>query len=121
MDGMKRRTLYPHLLKVGTWNVQCQRCGFDFKNTDIVKEWTGLHVCLSCFETRHPQELLKGRPDDPSIPWSSPDSDGGTTYVDVNGDTQPNESIGCGPSSVPNQAVPNCAVPNNDEGYVNPL
>jgi len=41
------------------WKVTCHRCGFWFPSTEIRKEWTGLLVCGSCFETRHPQTLIK--------------------------------------------------------------
>jgi hypothetical protein len=43
------------------WKVTCQRCGFWFPSTEIQKEWTGLLVCHSCEESRHPQTLIKVR------------------------------------------------------------
>jgi len=41
------------------WKYSCQRCGFWYPSTEIKAEWTGLHVCGKCFETRHPQTLIK--------------------------------------------------------------
>jgi NAD-dependent SIR2 family protein deacetylase len=43
------------------YKFSCQRCGFQYPSTEIKKEWTGLHVCSSCYETRHPQTLIKIR------------------------------------------------------------
>jgi hypothetical protein len=43
------------------WKVTCHRCGCWFPSTEIKKEWTGLLVCETCFETRHPQTLIKVR------------------------------------------------------------
>ena len=45
----------------GNWKVTCMRCGFWFPSGEIQKEWTGLLVCGGCFETRHPQTLIKVR------------------------------------------------------------
>lgn len=44
------------------WNV-CQRCGFDMKQSESKKEWTGLIVCKDCWEPRHPQDFVRGRPE----------------------------------------------------------
>ena len=33
----------------------CDRCGFRYKLLELRKEWTGLKVCDSCFEPKHPQ------------------------------------------------------------------
>jgi hypothetical protein len=30
-------------------------------------------VCGHCFETRHPQTLIRPPEDDPSVPWSRPE------------------------------------------------
>lgn len=58
----------------------CMRCGFQFPSTEIVKEWTGLHVCHSCYETRHPQTLIKIRGEEAVPPIVSKDSD---VYVGI--------------------------------------
>ena len=41
------------------YKVTCHRCGFWFPSTEIRKEWTGLLVCNTCWEPRHPQTLIK--------------------------------------------------------------
>jgi len=43
--------------------VECMRCGFDIRQSDALKQWNGLIVCKECFETRHPQELIRSIPD----------------------------------------------------------
>lgn len=60
-------------LELGKWNVICDRCGFKYKNTDLRKEWTGLMVCDSCWEPRHPQTLIKVPKEDSSVPWARPE------------------------------------------------
>lgn len=75
--------------KAGTWKAQCDRCGFNFRNTELRLEWTGLRVCGDCFEHRHPQDFVQGVADRQAPPWVRPSpppvepfvNDGGT---DVN-------------------------------------
>lgn len=62
----------------GQWNAVCDRCGFEYKARQLRQEWTGLRVCCGpgtngCFETRHPQEFLKGVKDDQTPPWTRPE------------------------------------------------
>lgn len=59
----------------GQWNAVCQRCGFEHKSGNIRKEWTGLMVCKSCWEPRHPQDFVTGRIDNQTPPWTSPEPD----------------------------------------------
>ena len=40
--------------RVGTWNVVCDVCGFQFLNTEVMKRWDGMIVCKDDFETKHP-------------------------------------------------------------------
>lgn len=62
-----------NFLELGKWNVLCDRCGLQFKNTALRDEWTGLKVCKDCWETRHPQTLIRVPKDDSSTPWSRPE------------------------------------------------
>lgn len=59
----------------GSWNVICQRCGFKYKNTQVLKEWTGLRVCKKCYDPRHPQDFVQGKEDRQAPPWVSPEPD----------------------------------------------
>lgn len=63
----------------GDWLAVCDRCGFTFKSHQLRKEWTGLRVCdgpstNGCWETRHPQEFVKGREDRQTPPWTRPEA-----------------------------------------------
>lgn len=60
--------------KHGEWNVICDDCGFKFKSGQLLLKWDGSRVCKDCYETRHPQELLRPRGERQGIPWSRPDA-----------------------------------------------
>lgn len=62
----------------GKWNCVCDRCGFEYKNDKLFKEWTGLRVCRGpgtneCWEPRHPQDYVKGKADRQAPPWVRPE------------------------------------------------
>jgi hypothetical protein len=62
-------------LKLGDWNAICDVCGFKFKASTMLKRWDGLMVCKQDYEVRHPQDFIRGIKDDPSVPWSRPETD----------------------------------------------
>lgn len=76
----------------GQWNAICDRCGFKFKSNQLRMEWTGLRVCdgggtNKCWEPRHPQDLVRARKDQQSVPWTRPEPadqfhDAGTITAD---------------------------------------
>lgn len=82
-------------MKLGDWNALCDRCQRKYKASELRKEWTGWMVCDSCWEPRHPQEFLKGRPDKQNVAWTRPEV----------------TEIICVPYAVPGTAIPGCAVP----------
>lgn len=43
--------------------VICDICGFQYRRSECRKNWKGQIVCSSDFEHRHPQELIKVRPE----------------------------------------------------------
>lgn len=51
----------------------CDRCGFKRKLSTLRKEWTGLRVCSECWEPRHPQDFVRGVPDNQSVPDPRPE------------------------------------------------
>ena len=55
-----------------SYNVICDRCGFKYKDHQLKKEWTGLMVCEPCWESRHPQDFVRARPDQKPLPWTRP-------------------------------------------------
>lgn len=60
-------------LVLGQWNVVCDRCGLEFKSSELQPEWTGLMVCTKCFEPRHPSTLFNPTTREGSIPWARPE------------------------------------------------
>ena len=61
-------------LALGQWNVICDVCGFKFKSGQIQKRWDGLYVCPKDYEPRHPQDFLRGIPDDQSVAFTRPEA-----------------------------------------------
>lgn len=45
----------------------CDRCGFEYWLNQLRKEWTGLMVCNSCWDPRHPQESVRSVPDNQGV------------------------------------------------------
>lgn len=43
--------------------VICDVCGFKYRMSDTKKRWDNLRVCHADFETRHPQDFVRGRMD----------------------------------------------------------
>lgn len=62
--------------ELGQHNADCDRCGFTFKARQLRKEWNGLRVCGDCWEPRHPQDSLRGKPDRQANDWSRPRTEG---------------------------------------------
>ena len=58
----------------GQWNVICDRCGLKHKSNQVRLEWTGLRVCKLCWETRHPQDLIRVPKEEVAPPWTRPES-----------------------------------------------
>ena len=80
------------------WNAVCDRCGFEYKNWQLKKEWTGLMTCSGpetndCWEPRHPSDFIKAHSGESSIPWSRPEPT--DVYVSV---TFTNNIEGCIPA-----------------------
>lgn len=48
---------------LGDSNAICDCCGFKFKQSQLRKRWDGAMVCSKDWETRHPQDLVKARPE----------------------------------------------------------
>lgn len=65
--------------KAGQFNALCDRCGFKYKSGQLRLEWNNLRTCSgpqtnNCWEPRHPQDKVRARKDDQSIPWARPEA-----------------------------------------------
>ena len=54
------------------WRI-CDKCGMRYRQSDTKREWNGLWVCEDCFETRQPQDFVRGKADRQSVPNPRPD------------------------------------------------
>lgn len=58
-------------------NAICDRCGFKVKSNQLKQQWNGLMCCDAsvngCWEPRHPQDFVRGVPDNSSIRNARPD------------------------------------------------
>lgn len=52
--------------------LRCDRCGGNYRKSEMREEWTGLWVCTKCFEPRHPQDSVTGVMDDVTVPVARP-------------------------------------------------
>lgn len=94
----------------GQWNAICDICGFEFKSSQLRKNWQGLRVCLEDFEQRHPQELIRAVRDDSSTAWNRPEP----PDLEIN-------TVSCsleGQQSVVNIGVVGCIIANYSSPYV---
>ena len=93
--------------KLGDYNALCDRCQTKHKASELREEWTGWMVCDRCWEPRHPQEFLRGHPENENVPWTRPDSNANTSvttvdgaslvsdnYIDTNGDEDATLTVG---------------------------
>jgi len=60
-----------HLI-LGDFNAICDVCGFKFKGSELRKRWDGYMVCPDDYEQRHPQDLIKLKPERQAVPWARP-------------------------------------------------
>ena len=89
------------------WNAVCDRCGFEFKASELNLEWTGFRVCGKCLDHRHPLDYVRAPREDVAITNVRPE--GVDAFTDITYTT-----AGCTPvgrTSTPGFAVPGCAIP----------
>jgi hypothetical protein len=58
---------------MGSWSARCDQCYRKVKAGELLLEWDNLRVCSTCWDPRHPQELVRAITDPKPIPWSRPD------------------------------------------------
>jgi hypothetical protein len=59
-------------IKGDYWMV-CDRCGFDYRRSQMRETWDHLWVCRDCWEPKHPQLTIKAKKDDQRVPVVRPD------------------------------------------------
>lgn len=72
-------------LELGSWNVACSMCGRKRKASELVKNWQGQWRCPEHNEPRHPQDFVRGVPDNMSVPFSQPEQDFDILICSFNG------------------------------------
>ena len=66
MSQAGKKTRNPGYVPGDPW-VICDLCGFAYRQSEMKETWDGNIVCEQDFETRHPQDFVKGLGDDTSI------------------------------------------------------
>lgn len=51
----------------------CSTCGFQFRASQTFRTWDNRYVCAEDFETRHPQDFVRGRKDIQNVPNPRPE------------------------------------------------
>lgn len=65
-----------HEQRIGDWRVICDASGFMCWASECAKTWDGKYVLKRFIgeeANRHPQDLVRGVPDNPMVPWSRPE------------------------------------------------
>ncbi len=57
-------------LAIGDWNVVCYECGRKRKASGMRRHWQGYYVCPEHWETRQPQDFVRGTADVQTPPWT---------------------------------------------------
>ena len=57
----------------GDYWLICDRCGFQYRKSEMRETWDHLWVCPEDWEPRHPQLDVKAIPDDQRVPVARPD------------------------------------------------
>lgn len=65
----------------------CDRSGFEFPLSELVREWTGLMVHPSYCDKRNPQDLIRP-PRETVLPYTRPEAD--DTFLSTN-EVQPGD------------------------------
>ncbi len=57
---------------LGDYLFVCDQCGFTHYGSQGKEQWNHLFVCSTCFETRHPQDFVRGLVDKMNVPKARP-------------------------------------------------
>ena len=70
-------------LALGDHNAVCYECGMKFKASTMKRHWQGYWVCPRDWESRHPQDFVRGVPDEMQPDWTQPPP--ADHFIDPNG------------------------------------
>ena len=59
----------------GQWLAICDVCGRKYKSSQLLQRWDGLMCCSQDWESRQPQDFVRGVADDQTTPWSRSEQD----------------------------------------------
>jgi hypothetical protein len=65
----------------GDWQVQCDVCSRSILASEARHRWDGLIVCAEDYESRHPMDFIRVKPERQSVPFSRPEPP--DLFVDV--------------------------------------
>jgi len=57
----------------GGWNVICDVCGRQYKDSELQLRWDGFMVCSGDWEPRQPQDFVHGVADKQAPPFARPE------------------------------------------------
>lgn len=63
----------PRFYDNGTYNAICDECGRQFRAFQLTQRWDGLMVCQEDWETRQPQDFVRGVADKMVPPYTRPE------------------------------------------------
>lgn len=97
----------------GGWNVICDQCGRQFKDSELQLRWDGLMVCSGDWEPRQPQDFVHGVADKQAPPFTRPEQTDVFTPVCTLITTQGLADYGaadCAQADVDNNYRPECTL-----------
>ncbi len=59
--------------RAGDYYVICDVCGFKIRASETRRRWDNLRVCTKDWESRHPQDFVRGRRDRQRVPDPRPE------------------------------------------------
>lgn len=57
----------------GNYWMICDVCGFKYRRSEMMQRWDNAWVCGDDWEPRHPQEFLRGKNEQISVPIARPE------------------------------------------------
>jgi hypothetical protein len=97
----------------GGWNVICDACGRQFKDSELQLRWDGLMVCSGDWEPRQPQDFVHGVADKQAPPFTRAEQQDTFAFVCTFTTTQGVADYGqadCARADINNGGAPACTL-----------